>query len=60
MPKEQIEKMIIILDENEVRQILRMARQSNIDQNTDNPTIYRFMREMIAKKVGAALRKRCG
>ena len=60
MHKEQIEKTIIILDEDEVRQILRMARQSNIDQNTDNRTIYRFMRGMIVKKVEAALRKRCG
>jgi len=60
MPKEQIEKTIIILDEDEVRQVLRVARQSNIDQNMHNMTIYQFMREMIAKKVEAALRMRCG
>jgi len=60
MPKEQIEKTIIILDEDEVRQVIRLARQSSMDQNILNPTIYRFMREMIAKKVEAALRMRCG
>ena len=60
MPKEQIEKTIIILDEDEVRQVLRLARQSNIDQDPLNQTIYRFVRDMIAKKAEAALRKRCG
>jgi hypothetical protein len=60
MPKEQIEKTIIILDEDEVRQVLRFTRHCKMDQNMNDLTIYQFMREMIAKKVEAALRKRCG
>jgi hypothetical protein len=60
MPKEQIEKTIVILDEDEVRQVIRLSRANSVDQNTLNPMIYRLMREMIAKKIEAALRKRCG
>jgi hypothetical protein len=60
MPKEQIEKTIIILNEDEVRQVVRLARQINLDQNIFEPIVYRFMREVIAKKVEAALRMRCG
>ena len=54
MPKEQIEKTLIILDEDEVRQMMRVAQQGDVE------AIYRYMRDVIAKKVEAALRKRCG
>lgn len=54
MAKERIEKMLIILDENEVRQVMRLARQGDVE------AIYRFVRDVIAKKVEAALRMRCG
>ena len=53
MAKERIEKTLIILDENELRQMMRLARQG------DTEAIYRFIREVIAKKVEDALRKRC-
>lgn len=54
MAKERIEKILIVLDEDEVRQVMRLARQS------DAEAIYRFVRDVIAKKVEAALRMRCG
>lgn len=54
MAKEQIEKTLIVLDEDEVRQMTRLARQGDVE------AIYRFVRDVIAKKVEAALRMRCG
>ncbi len=54
MTKQRIEKMMIIMDENEVRQVMHLARKGDIE------AIYRFMRDVIAQKVEAALRKRCG
>jgi hypothetical protein len=54
MAKERIEKTLILLDEDEVRQVMQLARQDDIE------AIYRFMRDVIAKKIEAALRKRCG
>jgi hypothetical protein len=54
MAKERIERTLIILDEREVRQVMRLAKQG------DAEAIYRFVREVIAKKVEAALRMRCG
>ena len=54
MAKEQIEKTLIILDENELRQVMGLARQG------DTEAIYRFMRDVIAKRVEEALRRRCG
>jgi hypothetical protein len=54
MAKERIEKTLIILDEDEVRQVMRLARQDDLE------AIYRFVRDVIAKKVEAALRMRCG
>jgi hypothetical protein len=54
MTKERIEKTLILLDEDEVRQAMRLARQGDIE------AICRFMRDVIAKKVEAALRLRCG
>jgi len=54
MAKQRIGKTLIIMDENEVRHVLRLTRRD------DPEDIYRFVKEVIAKKVEAALRKRCG
>lgn len=54
MGKDQIEKTLIILEEDEVRQVMRLAQQS------DPQVIYEFVKEVIAKRVEAALRMRCG
>ena len=54
MAKEQVEKTLVILDEDEVRQALRLARQN------DPHEIFRFVAEVIAKKVEAMQRMRCG
>jgi len=54
MAKQHIEKTLIIMDEDEVRQVLRLARRN------DPQEIFRFVKEVIAKKVEAALRMRCG
>jgi hypothetical protein len=54
MAKQRIEKTLIILDEKEVRRVLRLARQD------DPQEIYAFVKEVISERVEAALRKRCG
>lgn len=54
MAKKRIERTLIILDENEVRAVMQLARRN------DPQEIYRFVKEVIAKKVEAALRMRCG
>ncbi len=54
MPKERIERTLIVLDEQEVLTVLALA------QNADPDEVLRFMTRVIAKKVEAALRKRCG
>ncbi len=54
MPKEPIEKTIIVLSEEEVHKVLQLARAS------DQQEVLRFMTRVIAKKVEAVLRKRCG
>jgi hypothetical protein len=54
MAKERIEKTLIILDEDEIRQVLWLVRQG------DPQEIYRFVADVIAQKVEAMLRKRCG
>ena len=54
MAKERIEKTLIILDEDEVRQVLRLARQKAPEE------IYRFVVDVIAQKVEAMQRMRCG
>jgi hypothetical protein len=54
MTKERIEKTLILLDEDEVRRAVCLARKGDIE------AIYQFMRDVIAKKVEAALRLRCG
>jgi hypothetical protein len=53
MAKEHIEKTLIILEEEEVRQLFHVAQQN------DQEEIQRFMMIFI-KKVEAALRRRCG
>ncbi|MGQ9666466.1 MAG: hypothetical protein ACUVWB_04050 [Anaerolineae bacterium] len=53
MPKPRIDKTIIILDANEVREILHLAR------GNDPRAIAEFMRRVIARKVDLALRSRC-
>ena len=60
MPKEQIKKTIIILNEDEVRQVIRLALQDDIDSSALGLAIYCIVRELISKKVEAALRMRCG
>ena len=54
MSKLRIEKTLIILDENEVRRALLLA------QKDDPQEIFRFVKEVVARKVEAALRRRCG
>jgi len=54
MTKERIEKTLITLEEAEVRQVLAVA------QRDDPQEIYCFVTQVIAKKVEAALRRRCG
>lgn len=53
MAKERIEKTLIILDEDEVRQILQIAQRENPEE------ILGLLTQVIAKKVEAALRQRC-
>lgn len=53
MAKEQVERTLIILDEDEVRQVLQIARRD------DPQEILRLVTDVIAKKVEAALRSRC-
>lgn len=54
MARERIEKTLVILEEEEVHQILAMA------ECNDPEEIYRFVVQVIAKRVEAALRRRCG
>ena len=54
MTKERIEKTLITLDEKEVREALLLARCNDPDE------ILKFVTLVIAKKVEAALRRRCG
>jgi len=54
MAKERIEKTLLILDEDEVRQVLAIARRD------DPAEIAAFVTQVVIKKVEAALRRRCG
>jgi hypothetical protein len=54
MAKQRIGKTLIILDEDEMRQVLRLARRNNPED------IFRFIKDVIAKRVETALRMRCG
>jgi hypothetical protein len=53
MAKEQIEKTLILLDEDEVREVLKLAATK------DRQAILLFITTVISKKVEAALRSRC-
>jgi len=54
MAKLRIEKTLIILDEEEVRQVLQLSRRDDAQE------IYDFVKNVVAERVEAALRKRCG
>lgn len=54
MAKERIEKTLLILEEDEVRQVLAIARRA------DPAEIAAFVTQVVIKKVEAALRQRCG
>ena len=54
MAKQRIEKTLVILNEDELRQVMRLAQQD------DPEAIYKFVREVIAKRVEEAIRRRCG
>jgi hypothetical protein len=54
MAKQRIERTLVILNEDELRQVMRLARQNDTD------AIYKFVREVIAKRVEEAIRRRCG
>ncbi len=60
MPKEQIEKTLIILNEDEVRQVMNLAMNDDTDSGAQRQAIYCIVRDLISKKVEAALHKRCG
>lgn len=53
MAKQRIEKTLIILDEEEIRRVMELARRDDAQET------YRFVKEVIAAKVEAALRMRC-
>ncbi len=53
MAKEQIEKTLILLDEDEAKRVLKLAEEG------DEQAILEFITQVIAKKVEAALRSRC-
>jgi len=54
MAKQRIEKTLVILNEDELRQVMRLGRQA------DTEAIYKFVRDVIAKRVEEAIRRRCG
>ena len=54
MAKQRIEKTLVILNEAELRQVMQLACQADTD------AIYKFVREVIAKRVEEAIRRRCG
>jgi hypothetical protein len=53
MAKDNIEKTVIILEEDEVREALALTWRN------DPQEIFRFVTRVIAKKVESALRRRC-
>lgn len=54
MAKERIEKTLVVFTEEEVRQILELARRS------DKEKIRHFMLKVFVKKIEAIIRRRCG
>jgi len=53
MAKERIEKTLVVFDEEEVRQLLELAKQDDDDE------IQLFMLKVFVKKVEGILRRRC-
>jgi hypothetical protein len=54
MARERVEKTLIILEEDEVQRVFEVADEDDVE------VIYEFITQVIAKKVEAALRRRCG
>ncbi len=54
MAKQRIEKTLIVLDEEEVRQLLRIAHKNKSKE------IQYYMLKVFIKKVEAVLRRKCG
>ena len=54
MSKQRIEKTLVILNEDELRQVMSLARERDTD------AIYKFVKDVIAKRVEEAIRRRCG
>jgi hypothetical protein len=54
MAKDNIEKTVIVLEETEVREAL------NLTHYNEPQEIFRFVSQVIAKKVESVLRRRCG
>ena len=54
MAKQRIEKTLVVLEEEEVRQLLRIA------QRKDPQEIQSYMLKVFIKKVEAVLRRKCG
>ena len=54
MAKQRIEKTLVILNEDELRQVMRLAQQNEPE------AIYKFVKDVIAKRVEEAIRRRCG
>jgi hypothetical protein len=54
MARLRIDKTLIILNEEELRQVMRLAHQGDTD------AIYKFVKDVIAKRLEEALRRRCG
>lgn len=54
MAKDRIEKTLIVLNEEEVRQLLQIAHRNDPEEIQD------FMLKVFIKKVEQTLRRRCG
>ena len=54
MARLRIDKTLIILNVEELHQVMKLARQSDAD------AIYQFVKDVIAKRLEEALRRRCG
>lgn len=53
MAKDRVENTLIVLDEEEVRQLLEVAQRNDPDE------IKHYMMKVFIKKVDATLRRRC-
>ncbi len=54
MAKLRIEKTLVILNVDELRQVMQLAQRGDAD------AIYKFVKDVIAKRVEEAIRRRCG